>query len=216
MNAKLLEITLAENKVKNRDNVKNRKGNKEIIEKCFERFLKMNAYDLALEEPVRAYNFLLREVMDGFEGSAKEKQEFFNRLLMTVIELLEENEYLKIAENLSNHYKTQLNSKIKNSKIKTTLQRSGDVDILDEESLLNVVEREYLYDFESWLKSRENRALLNFAYAFWVDGSQKEAKSFLKEQICMEKEWEVERKENILKNAIKYLKLLIKREIGDI
>jgi len=58
--------------------------------------------------------------------------------------------------------------------------------------------------------------LLNFAYAFWVDSSQKEVKSFLKEHIYKEKERENERKEILLRNAINYLSLLIKREIGDI
>jgi len=39
--------------------------------------------------------------------------------------------------------------KIKNNEIRTTLQRSSNVDTFDEESLFNVVEREYLHDFES-------------------------------------------------------------------
>ncbi|MEX2721264.1 MAG: hypothetical protein Q6362_007640 [Candidatus Wukongarchaeota archaeon] len=44
--------------------------------------------------------------MEGFKGSVKEKQEFFDRLLMKVIELLEKNGYLKISKTLLNHYKT--------------------------------------------------------------------------------------------------------------
>ena len=214
----MLGVTSVGNKVNKRVNSKNSKGNKKANEGNFENFLMMNAYDLALEDPFRAYNFLLKEVMEGFEGSVKEKQEFFDRLLMKDIELLEENGHLKIAKNLSNHYKTQLLIKvnIKNNEISTTLHRSSNVDILDEEPLFNLVERKYLYDFESWLKARENRALLNFAYSFWVDGLEKEAKSFLKEQIYKEKERECERKEILLKNAINYLKLLINREIGNI
>ena len=214
----MLGVTSVGNKVNKRVNSKNSKGNKKEKEGNFEKFLMMNAYDLALEDPFRAYNFLLKEVMGGFEGSVKEKQEFFDRLLMKDIELLEENGHLKIAKNLSNHYKTQLLIKVnkKNNEISTTLHRSSNVDILDEEPLFNLVERKYLYDFESWLKARENRALLNFAYSFWVDGLEKEAKSFLKEQIYKEKERECERKEILLKNAINYLKLLIKREIGNI
>ena len=76
----------------------------------------MNTYDLALEDPFRAYNFLLKEVMEGFKGSVKEKKEFFDRLLMKVIELLEKNGYLKISKTLLNHYKTQLMIKSKNKK----------------------------------------------------------------------------------------------------
>jgi len=182
----------------------------------FDRFLKMNAYDLALEDHFRAYNFLLKEVMDGFEGSVKEKQEFFNLLLMKVIEFLEKNGYLEVAKNLSNYYKTQIMKKVKmkNNEIRKKVQSSINVEI--KEFFVNVVEREYLYDFENWLKVKENRTLLNFVYSYWVDGLEEEAKTFLKEQIYQEKEREQERKEILLKNAINYLKLLIKREIGNI
>jgi len=44
--------------------------------------------------------------------------------------------------------------------------------------------------------------LLNFAYAFWVDSSQKEVKSFLKEHIYKEKEKiQVEGKQEKEKNG---------------
>ncbi len=38
--------------------------------------MKINTYDLALEDPFRAQNFLLKEVMEGFKGVVKEKKEF--------------------------------------------------------------------------------------------------------------------------------------------
>ncbi|MFX0163644.1 MAG: hypothetical protein ACFE68_10030, partial [Candidatus Hodarchaeota archaeon] len=127
MCTEMLGVTSVDNKVNKRLDSKNSKGNKKVYKASFECFLKMNAYDLALEDPVRAYNFLLKEVMEGFEGSFKEKQGFFDLLMMNVIELLEENGYLKIVKTLSNHYETQLMIKveIKNNDIKTTLQRSS-------------------------------------------------------------------------------------------
>jgi len=228
--AELIGVASVDNKGKDRVNGKKCKENKKADEKCFERFLKMNAYDLALEDPFRAYIFLFKEVMgDGEEeGSVKEKRDYFNRLLLEIVELLEENGYLKVAKDLLNHYKIlerhneagilTITKPIKpmiDDDIKTS-HGSITINAIDEQSLFNVVRKEYLYDFESWLKVKKNRALMNFAYAFWVDGSEKEAKSFLEEQIYTGKEGENEGKERILKTAINYLKLLLEREIGNL
>lgn len=196
----LIEKSSKDNTIKEDVIRKNKKKNKNDYYERFEKFLKMNTYDLALENPSKAYHFLLKEVMETNRKSIKEKQESFKRLLMEIVELLEKNEYLKVAKTLLTHLKTLKNQ---NEFIDTEQnQHSGSLNTLNENE----------NDFNAWLKAKENRILINFAYSFCLDGERKKATSFLRKHICSRKEGETGRKETILNNAIKYLNHLIKQE----
>jgi len=197
-----------ENKIKEEIIKFNRKSNENVFFERFERFLIMNAYDLALEDPRKAYEFLSKEVMKTKRKSVREKQESIKRMIIEIVTLLVENKYLKAAKNLLVNL-TSLDVQVENE-----IFNKDEVKVLGSSGILNENEKEN--DFDAWLKSKENRVLINFAYSFCVDGERKKAKSFLRKHICPRNEGEIERKEIILKNAMNYLNNLIKREIGTI
>ncbi len=206
----MIEKSSEDNKIKDEIISKTRKSNENVFFERFEKFLMMNAYDLALDDPRKAYDFLLKEVMKTKRKSVKEKQESFKYMLIEIVSLLIENKYLKVAKTLLTHL-TRLEEKVQD---KNEIFNTDEVKVVGSSDILNENEKEN--DFNAWLQSKENRILINFAYFFCVDGERKKAKSFLRKHICSRNEGEIERKEIILKNAMNYLNNLIKREIGTI
>ncbi len=193
-----IDMLSEDSKIKKGDN-----GNIIVNNKGLKRFLMMNIYDLALENPRRAYNLLLKETMNGEEGNVKEKQELFNFLLMEIVELLEKNGYGKVAKTL-----------LKQQEILGNYIE--EITAFEESFEENIVEKEYVYDFENWLKIEGNRTLINFAYSFCADGEIKKAQSFLKQHIYSQMQGKINRKDIILYNAMNYIKHLIKHELGSI
>ena len=206
----MVENTNEENKIKEEITQLTRKSNENVFFERFERFLMMNAYDLALEDPRKAYNFLSKEVM-GTKKSVKERQESVKRMLVETVALLVENRYLKVAKSLLTHL-TRLEDQFQDENKFNTVEEVrtvGSSEILNE----NVKDN----DFDAWLQDKENRVLINFAYSFCADGERKKAKSFLRKHICSAKGGIIEsEREKILNEAINYLNSLIKREIGPI
>ena len=206
----MIEKSSEDNKIKEEIISKTRKSNENVFFERFEKFLMMNAYDLALEDPSKAYDFLLKEVMKSKRKSVKEKQESFKRMLIEIVSLFVENEYLKVAKTLLTRL-TRLEEKVQDE---NEIFNTDEVKVVSSSEILDENEKEN--DFDAWLQNKKNRVLINFAYSFCVDGERKKAKSFLRKHIFSEKEVKTERKETILQNAMNYLNHLIKQEMGTI